>query len=456
MLAAGRSQASCGSIPFFTYTDSCTYFSFKGFSAYDSTLGAPPSATCLVYSWNFGDGSTASGASATHIYASTGTYTVCLTVKDTCSGCDTTICKTITTLCPTPCGHMPTGWRQVDSCSSVYFSGNKPVFPGTGSYEDSCLLYSWNFGDGHTGSGRNVLHNYAARGTYKVCMRVKDVCRGCDTTICQSVTVSCLSHCTGITKNWTFVDSCPVFYFEGGSPDATAGMDARYRDSCLMYYWNFGDGSSGTGRLATHTYTRNGTYYVSLRVWDTCQGCDTTIVKKITVSCLKSCDLPVGWSHIDSCNTLVFIGETDTTSPCIIRGWSFGDSTYSYGDVVVHTYTDTGVYEVCMAVADTCTGCDTMVCSFIRISCLNPSSIKTPGRDAGATLIYPNPATASFTIRHSGKTQYKIFDIVGRAHSSGTFTDFVELGTSTMPAGVYWIQTHDGQQVNTQKLIIEK
>ncbi|MBL7713349.1 MAG: PKD domain-containing protein, partial [Chitinophagaceae bacterium] len=347
MLAAGRSQAACGVYPYMTFSDSCTFFNFKGAYFYDSSAGPAPSPSCLAYSWTFGDGSTATGANVSHTYASTGSYTVCLIIKNTCKGCSDTVCQTISTVCPTPCEHMPTGWRQVDSCSTIDFQGKDPSRPRTGPYKDPCLVYSWTFGDGYTAKGKNVRHEYAATGTYTVCMNVKDTCKGCDTTICKSVTVSCLSNCSGITKNWTFVDSCPTFYFEGGNPDASAGMDTRYRDSCLMYFWNFGDGSSGTGRRATHTYTRNGTYYASLRVWDTCRGCDTTIVKRITVSCLKSCDLPLGRSYIDSCNTVLFRGINDSmATPCIVRGWSFGDSTYSYGDEVVHTYADTGIYEV--------------------------------------------------------------------------------------------------------------
>src|SRR5207247_5510368 len=42
------------------------------------------------YSWSFGDGSTGSGSSVTHAYASTGSFTVVLTVRDTGSPQQTT------------------------------------------------------------------------------------------------------------------------------------------------------------------------------------------------------------------------------------------------------------------------------------------------------------------------------------------------------------------------------
>jgi len=38
----------------------------------------------LTYAWNFGDGSTGTGLSATHVYTQLGTYTVTLTATDGC------------------------------------------------------------------------------------------------------------------------------------------------------------------------------------------------------------------------------------------------------------------------------------------------------------------------------------------------------------------------------------
>lgn len=48
------------------------------------------------YSWDFGDGNTATGMYPTHVYANTGSYLVCLTVADNFMGCTDTYCDTIT------------------------------------------------------------------------------------------------------------------------------------------------------------------------------------------------------------------------------------------------------------------------------------------------------------------------------------------------------------------------
>jgi PKD repeat protein len=62
---------------------------------FDASSSYDPDGSIVSYSWNFGDGSTASGAVVQHSYSSPGTYTVTLTVTDN-NGLTASISKQIT------------------------------------------------------------------------------------------------------------------------------------------------------------------------------------------------------------------------------------------------------------------------------------------------------------------------------------------------------------------------
>ncbi|MCW8998188.1 MAG: S8 family serine peptidase, partial [Kangiellaceae bacterium] len=67
-----------------SFSDNCTELS----CSFDAS-GSTDDNGISNYSWNFGDGNTASGVTANHNYAADGTYTVTLTVTDTANQTDT-------------------------------------------------------------------------------------------------------------------------------------------------------------------------------------------------------------------------------------------------------------------------------------------------------------------------------------------------------------------------------
>jgi PKD repeat protein len=133
-----------------------------------------PDGTISSYSWDFGDGSTGSGALTSHTYAASGTYTATLTVTDdeTATATDTV---TIAVLGPNV---NPTADIDV-SCADLACD-----FDGTGSTDPdgSIVSYAWNFGDGSTGMAATPGHTYAAAGSYTVSLTVTDDRTGTGTT----------------------------------------------------------------------------------------------------------------------------------------------------------------------------------------------------------------------------------------------------------------------------------
>ena len=129
----------------------------------------------VSYLYDFGDGNTSTSQNANHTYAANGTYTVCLTVTDSC-GTDST-CQSVTVVCPAP---MP----------NFTVSGTEPsfTFTNTSTVTGSTPTYAWDFGDGNTSSVESPSHTYTANGTYTVTLVVVDDCG--TTTTTQTVTVN--------------------------------------------------------------------------------------------------------------------------------------------------------------------------------------------------------------------------------------------------------------------------
>lgn len=63
-------------------TASFTYATDNLSCSFNASASADTDGSIVTYAWNFGDSSTGSGVTASHTYASAGTYTVVLTVTD--------------------------------------------------------------------------------------------------------------------------------------------------------------------------------------------------------------------------------------------------------------------------------------------------------------------------------------------------------------------------------------
>jgi PKD repeat protein len=71
--------------------------------------------------------------------------------------------------------------------------------------------------------------------------------------------------------------------------DASASTD---NVGIVSYEWNFGDGTTGTGKTTTHTYTNTGPYTVTLTVED---AADNTATKQIIVTVISAEGLNPMW-----------------------------------------------------------------------------------------------------------------------------------------------------------------
>jgi PKD repeat protein len=124
----------------------------------------------MTYLWSFGDGATATTASASHTYAAMGEYTVGLTVSDGID--DTTWTGTVRVNSPPVFDPGPSADPAlVGIGEDVTFHG------GATDADGDAIAYDWDFGDGSSGSnvaGGPVTHFYLAAGAYTAVVTASD------------------------------------------------------------------------------------------------------------------------------------------------------------------------------------------------------------------------------------------------------------------------------------------
>lgn len=135
------------------------------------------------WAWNYGDGTTGSGATASRTYAAPGTYPVTLTVTDDAGDTDS-VTHDVTVSGPTP-NEPPVAAFDADVTNlRVDVDGVDSDDP-----DGTVASYAWTFGDGGTGTGVSTSHTYAAAGTYPVTLTVTDDDGDTDS-VTQDVTVT--------------------------------------------------------------------------------------------------------------------------------------------------------------------------------------------------------------------------------------------------------------------------
>ncbi len=134
--------------------------------AFDATGSLDPDGTLASFAWDFGDGTSASGAQVKHVYGA-GTFTATVTVTDD-RGASAAAETVVTVAEPAP------GPKAAFKASPA--SGPAPLevsFDASGSADPGGAIktFVWDFGDGSSASGAQVKHVYAA-GTFTATVTV--------------------------------------------------------------------------------------------------------------------------------------------------------------------------------------------------------------------------------------------------------------------------------------------
>ncbi|WP_433333484.1 S8 family serine peptidase [Spirillospora sp. CA-294931] len=131
--------------------------------------------------------------------------------------------------------------------------------------------------------------------------------------------------------------------------DASGASDSD--GTITGYAWEFGDGSTGTGRTPSHEYAKPGHYSVRLVVTD--DDGKTNVTRRL----VKAGDLPPTAAFTGRCQSSVcsFDGRASGDAEgAITYAWSFGDGGTATGATASHTYpAETKRYTATLTVTDT-------------------------------------------------------------------------------------------------------
>ncbi len=292
---------------------------------FSSTSGATAPA-----SWDFGDGSTATGITATHAYTTAGTYPVRLIVNN--GICSDTVIQ-IVTISPSPLvNYLIT---PTPSCPA-------PVTRTFSAFATAGSTATWNFGDGTTGTGTNITHTYTTNGIFPIRLQVVSPA-GCRDSVTRIDTIYDLTATIVDTPN-KGCKPLTVHFGLNATTTVPTGIPHAYPYAISSYTWNYGDGSpTSTAPAPTHVYTAVGVYTVSCTIV-TANGCTAVDTAVVYVGEPPVVSFTATPTHVCAHQSVTFTSVH--TGSVTVYTWNFDDGTTSTDSVgtTSHGYGVPGVY----------------------------------------------------------------------------------------------------------------
>ena len=341
-------------IPVFTTTPSPASGASNPFTVgVDATTSTDPDGTIVAYAWDFGDGSTATGATASHNYTAYGRFVITLTVTDN-SGDSVSATANVRNNQP--------------PIASVATAPNNPVFndppwvvffdaSASKDLDGTIVSYTWNFADGTSATGLSTTHTFTARGIFNVTLTIVDN-EGASTVLTVPVKVNKPPTAVPAFSPASAPRLSPITFDALGSTDPDGTI--------IDWQWDFGDGSTGAGLQVQHFFIGLDSdpstpaldpYLVRLTVTDNDGGTATTVIPVQTsnqapvAAILTSPNPPVG----DPGLSVNFDGgqSYDPDGTLTSYSWDFGDGTTATGITPpAHVYNAYGTYQAVLTVTD--------------------------------------------------------------------------------------------------------
>ena len=311
-----------------------------------SSTGSP-----TVYVWDFGDGGSAEGSTASHVYTAPGTYMVALEVSrindSTCPPfniCTDVETKSVVVGSSGPKASFNVNVPCIGSLCSVT-AGQRVSFNDTSTGTIASRL--WDFGDTTTSTAAAPTHTWSTPGSYTVKLTVSNGDESDSTTRLFQVNPPPIAAEFNVNVACA-EDSCTVLRGQQVTfTDASTG-------SFTSRVWDFDDGTTSTLAAPVHSWSQPGSYTVTLTISDGSQQDEATLdfqvnlpplvaAFTIDLECAETCEVATGDE----------VAFTDASSGDVTSwSWDFGDGETSTEASPTHAWGEPGDYKVTLTVGD--------------------------------------------------------------------------------------------------------
>ncbi|MEI7802569.1 MAG: PKD domain-containing protein [Bacteroidota bacterium] len=438
------------------------------------------------YYWTFGDGSYSFSANPNHTYASSGVYSVCLTITDSNGLCTDTYCDSV---------YVSGGSSSCNASFTFNANVNTVSFVNTssGNFTDA----QWSFGDGTGATGlAGATHTYSSNGPWTICLTISDSAGTCQDTYCTTITLGVPNNnyfITGmISGNNSPIDFAEVYLIQYDSITQSLNLISTYEvsffDSSYYIFSNLAAGSylvkaaADTGAVDYATLIP--TYYNNSLFWSSASFVNVGPSQYgVNINMIQGVN-PGGPGFIgglvsQGANKMEAEGDPlsgiqimllNMNNTAVANTYSDVNGNYSFANIAYGTYK---VYaeilnKVTYPAVVTIDATTPSINNVAVIVNTNEVTTATPYLDLTnieSALLYPNPARGSATLNlnltQAGDYTIQITDMTGRLMNAETVTlqqgeNLVKLAVQNFDAGLYMVQVSDAISNFNMKLTVVK